>query len=48
MTDLKIGSHVPAADPIEEAGAREADVVQIFVGNTVMQNLDIAWLRDRR
>lgn len=33
MTDLKIGSHVPAADPIGEAGAREADVVQIFVSN---------------
>ena len=33
MTDLKIGAHVPAADPIEEAAAREADVVQIFVSN---------------
>jgi deoxyribonuclease-4 len=33
MTDLKIGAHVPAADPIGEAAAREADVVQIFVSN---------------
>ena len=33
MTDLKIGAHVPAADPIGEAAAREAAVVQIFVSN---------------
>ena len=33
MTDLKIGAHVPAADPIGEAAVRDADVVQIFVSN---------------
>jgi deoxyribonuclease-4 len=33
MTDLKIGAHVPAADPIGEAAEREAEVVQIFVSN---------------
>jgi len=32
-TDIKIGSHVPSADPIEEAAARGADVIQIFVSN---------------
>jgi len=32
-TDLKIGAHVPAADPLGEAFARDAEVVQIFVSN---------------
>ena len=33
MTDLKIGAHVPAEDPLGEAKARGADVIQIFVSN---------------
>lgn len=33
MTDLEIGAHVPAADPIREAAARGADVIQMFVSN---------------
>jgi deoxyribonuclease-4 len=33
MTDLKIGAHVAAANPLEEAAVRNADVVQIFVSN---------------
>jgi len=33
MTDLKIGAHVPVEDPLGEAEARGADVVQIFVSN---------------
>lgn len=33
MTDLKIGAHVPAEDPIGEAVAREAAVVQVFISN---------------
>ncbi len=32
-TDLKIGAHVPAADPLGEAKARDAEVIQIFVSN---------------
>ena len=32
-TDLKIGAHVPAADPLGEAAARNADVIQMFVSN---------------
>jgi len=32
-TDLKIGAHVPAADPLSEAEARDAEVIQIFVSN---------------
>ncbi len=32
-TDLKIGAHVPAADPLSEAKARDAEVIQIFVSN---------------
>ncbi|HIV58303.1 MAG TPA: deoxyribonuclease IV [Candidatus Stackebrandtia faecavium] len=30
---MRIGSHVDAADPIAEAQARNADVVQFFLGN---------------
>lgn len=30
---MLIGSHVPSADPIGEAAARNADVVQIFLSN---------------
>lgn len=33
MTDHKIGAHVPAEDPLAEAAARSAEVVQIFVSN---------------
>lgn len=33
MVDLKIGAHVPAADPLAEAEARSANVVQIFISN---------------
>jgi deoxyribonuclease-4 len=33
MAGLKIGAHVPQADPIAEAKAREADLVQFFLGN---------------
>lgn len=33
MTDLEIGAHVPAEDPLGEAKVRGADVVQIFVSN---------------
>jgi deoxyribonuclease-4 len=33
MADLLIGAHVAAADPLGEAKARDADLVQIFVGN---------------
>lgn len=33
MTELKIGAHVPATDPLAEAEDRKADVVQIFVSN---------------
>jgi deoxyribonuclease IV len=33
MADRKIGAHVPAADPLAEAEARSAEVVQIFVSN---------------
>ena len=33
MPDLKIGAHVPAEDPLGEAEARGAEVVQIFVSN---------------
>jgi deoxyribonuclease-4 len=30
---MKVGSHVPAGDPLAEAAAREADVVQVFLSN---------------
>jgi len=30
---MKLGAHVPAADPLAEAAARGADVVQIFLSN---------------
>src|SRR3954466_1535581 len=33
MAGLKIGAHVPQADPIAEAKARDADLVQFFLGN---------------
>ena len=33
MTDLLIGAHAPAADPLGEAEARGADLAQLFVGN---------------
>lgn len=33
MADRKIGAHVPAADPLAEAEARSAEIVQIFVSN---------------
>jgi deoxyribonuclease-4 len=33
MTDLLIGSHVSAADPLEGAKIRGADVVQMFISN---------------
>jgi deoxyribonuclease-4 len=33
MVDVKIGAHVPAKDPLGEAAARDAEVVQIFVSN---------------
>jgi deoxyribonuclease-4 len=33
MTELEIGAHVPATDPLAEAEARKADIVQIFVSN---------------
>jgi deoxyribonuclease-4 len=30
---MKVGSHVPAGDPLAEAAARGADVVQVFLSN---------------
>ena len=33
MTEPKIGAHVPPTDPLAEAEARDADIVQIFVSN---------------
>ena len=33
MTELKVGAHVPPTDPLAEAEARKADIVQIFVSN---------------
>ncbi len=30
---MKVGAHVPAGDPLAEAAAREADVVQVFLSN---------------
>ncbi|MEN8233445.1 MAG: deoxyribonuclease IV [Actinomycetota bacterium] len=30
---MRIGAHVPAKDPLGEAAARDADVVQIFISN---------------
>ncbi len=33
MTEHRIGAHVPADDPLAEAAARSADVVQMFVSN---------------
>lgn len=33
MSDHRIGAHVPAGEPLAEAAARSADVVQIFVSN---------------
>ncbi len=33
MTSLRLGAHVPMADPVAEAAAREADLVQFFLGD---------------
>jgi deoxyribonuclease-4 len=33
MTERKIGAHVPPTDPLAEAEARRADIVQVFVSN---------------
>lgn len=33
MTDYVIGAHVGSADPLQAAAERDADAVQIFVGN---------------
>lgn len=33
MADLLIGAHVPAGDPLGEAEARDADLVQMFISN---------------
>jgi deoxyribonuclease-4 len=33
MTSLRIGAHVPMADPLAEAAARSADLVQFFLGD---------------
>lgn len=30
---MKLGAHVPAADPLTEAAARGADVIQVFLSN---------------
>ena len=33
MTSLRIGAHVEQEDPVAEAAARGADLVQIFLGD---------------
>jgi deoxyribonuclease-4 len=33
QTDLRIGAHVPQTDPVAEAVARDADLVQFFLGD---------------
>ena len=33
MTSLRIGAHVGSDDPLAEAVARRADLVQIFLGD---------------
>ncbi|NND84723.1 MAG: deoxyribonuclease IV [Acidimicrobiia bacterium] len=30
---MEIGAHVPSADPLDEAATRNADIVQVFLGN---------------
>jgi deoxyribonuclease IV len=33
LTGMRIGAHVPPSDPLAEAAARNADCVQLFLGN---------------